>query len=114
MGLGHSEARTGSDCSLTYFLLHHSSREEPRIHTGIERDRVGEDEIPEVLFRDQALLDQLIGFFYNFSHIRHIPVADVGAEENTETRPEGVHSRVKCPGSDGVVRLTAKVKVGNE
>src|SRR5438046_2613650 len=56
----------------------------------------------------------LVGFRQHFHHVRHVEVADVGAEDRIEPRVERVRAALERPGVRPVVGLAAEVERRHE
>src|SRR5712691_5592444 len=112
--LSTSRGRTGRDRRLREHrrgrLLDDRSVEEPRIARPPHPHGVGEGEVAEVLRGDETVLDELVGLRQHLEHVRHVEVADVGAEQRVEPRAERVDAAVERPDVHRVVGLTAKVE----
>src|SRR6056297_1284307 len=65
-------------------LLDPRAFEEPGIETSVEADGVLEGEGPELVGIEMAVLDELPGLAQHALHLRHVPMADVGAEHGSE------------------------------
>src|SRR5689334_16387691 len=85
---------------LDHRVLDHGALEEVRVERGVQTQRVGEEELAELVRVDQPVLDQLVGLLQHPGHVHDVEVAHVGAEDRTQTMlgAEG-------PGGDGVVGL---------
>src|SRR5215469_9640969 len=77
----------------------------------VQTRSVGKRELPEILLRYKALLDQLKCFGNHFFEIGHVEMREVGAEDgpksDAHTRIEGPH---RCP----IVGLAAEVEIAGE
>src|SRR5713101_8144715 len=86
-------------------LLHHGTAEEGRVDRAPEPHGVGEREVAEVVGGDEAVLEEFVCLGQHVQHVRHVEVADVGAEDRVEPRAERVHAAVERPGVAPVVGL---------
>src|SRR5262245_58588352 len=90
-------------------LLDHRPFEEIRIHAGPQGYWVGEDEVTKIRVSNHSVFYQFVRFLQHFSHVRHVPMADVRTEDGSQSRAEGIHFAVEGGGIEGIVRLAAEV-----
>ena len=109
LGRSCSHGQQSSD-----LLLNNRPGEKVGIHPSPECRRISEDEIAKLFFGDDAMFNQLIRLFGHFSHIGHIPVANIGAVNRSQLRPKGIRCGVKGRGIHRIIRLAAKIKMGNK
>src|SRR4029453_5218122 len=69
-------------------LLDRGAIEEVRVDLAPEAHCVAEHEVAEVVVGEQPVLDELVGLGHYRGHVRHVEVADVGAEDRVEARAQ--------------------------
>src|SRR5215831_14418275 len=79
------------------FAFENRAFEEIRVALGPKAQRIGEDKFTKIRLRDEAVVDQFVGFLEHLVHVNHVEVADVGAEQSPEARTIGINVRIKCP-----------------
>ena len=68
------------------------------------------NEIVEVVFVEQLVLDELVGFFQYLGHVGDVPVADVGTEDRFEASAERVEAAIEADRDERIVCLAAEVE----
>src|SRR4051812_49392386 len=88
--------------------------EEFRVRPGMQAQRIGKSEVPEVLLAERTALDHLPGFFDRLDHVDDIPMRYVGADHGAKLSAHRVHVAGESPFDQRVVRLAAEIEAGDE
>ena len=76
-------------------LLDHGALEEVRVHAGVQFHRIGQRELAEVFFGDEAVLDHFPGLLDHLRGIGNVEVADIRSHHRLQFQPrllvEGHH-----------------------
>ncbi len=87
--------------------------EERGVALGEEASGVVEHELAELVVGEQAPPHEGVGLVDHPGHLLDVPVADVRAEDRSETRPKGI-GLGEGEGHGAIVRLATEVEAGHE
>src|SRR5215469_17864688 len=71
---------------------------------------IGEREVAEIGRGRQPVLDHLIGLGHDLGHVRHVEMADIGAEDRIEPGAQWIGARIEGPDVRRVVGLAAEIE----
>src|SRR6516165_12075116 len=91
-----------------YFAFDYCALEEIRIHIGPQSDRVDEHEITKILVRDNTIVNQFKSLLGHLSHIRHVPMADIGTEDRAEPGSVRISPGIESHRVNRIIRFAAE------
>jgi len=112
--LQSDETGWGGEPPGTVVTFDRGAIEEAWIHLEVQPGGIGEDEVAVIRVAEQPFVDQLVALDQHCGDVRHVPVADVRAEERPEPQSEGVRLCVHRAVDAVVIGLAAEVEAPAE